>query len=349
MAYELPDDDPFQGGSGFKEGAAVVAESYFTKPTDYNQGRTLCLMLKKVYEDGEEVIDRYSCGNDFDSFDDGETAEHPKDTDKKHPFNVNSAVQELVMKAFAAGREVDRTVPNAQYPEGRPVTDVEVLMRGRSDQMGGGGSRVAAIWKGLNFEWKNFTETKPIRDKDTGKTSEVTWSRSMPIAFLGVSEIVDVPGNEFQAPTQQVLPSAPVPAPPGPTTGPVPPAPPAPPSNEQVAQQSATESAQGEGVPASPVPPAPPAPPAQPEAAAPVQPVQEQPPMQTVEGVGGNGSGVLGMIQDPTVVAAITLNATQMDYPSWVDYAMAQPNVAAIPEVVMALADEGLYNALRGV
>lgn len=344
MTYELPEDDPFQGGTGFKEGPAIVVESYFTKPADYNQGRTLCLMLKKVYDDGEEVVDRYSCGNDFDSFDDGETAEHPKDTDKKKtPFNVNSAIQELVTKAFAAGHEVDRTVPNAQFPEGRPVTDVEVLMRQRSDATGGLGSRAASIWRGLKFDWKNFTETKPIRDKETGKTSEVTWSRSMPVAFLGVSEVVDVPGNEFQAPSQTVgavvPPSAPAAGtgavPPPPPPPPIPPAPPIPQGNEQIAQQSAPESAQAlapaaPAVPPSPAPPAPPAP-AQPEAQA----------------GNGNGQGVLAMIPDAAVVAAIQLNASQMDYPSWVDFTMAQPNVAAIPEVVMALADEGLYNALR--
>lgn len=344
MAYELPDDDPFQGGSGFKEGPAVIVESYFTKPTDYNRGQTLCLMLKKVYEeDGEEVIDRYSCGNEFDSYDDGETAEHPKDTDrKKHPFNVNSAIQELVNRTFALGREVDHTVPNAQFPEGRPVTEVEVMMRERSNALGGLGSRHASIWKGLKLDWKTFTETKPIRDKETGKTEERTWNRSMPVAFLGVFEVTDTPGNEFQAASQTVGSSPSVPTVPASSPPPPPPAPPPPaPSNEQVAQSATPESSQpvqeaAAPIPPAPVPPAPPAP-AQPE---PQATTPEQP-------ANGNGQGILSMIPDPKVVAAIQLNASQMDYPSWVDFTMAQPNVAAIPEVVMALADEGLYNALR--
>lgn len=181
--------DLWAGESGFKDDYdGLITDAFFTKDASYNNGQTLFLSLQIIADDGEEVEQRYPCGADWDSFDNGETATHPKDRDgKPKTFNHNSAMFGLMKGGFEAGAE-------------------EVL-RGR------GSPRNAAIWKGLKFHWKVDSRDISIRDRETGNQVTRTVTRTYPEKYVGAFDVEsgNTPAPAASAPAQPAptQPSAP--------------------------------------------------------------------------------------------------------------------------------------------
>lgn len=160
--------DPFAGESGLKDDYdGIIVDAWFATDPKYNNGQTLLVFLKKHDEEtGEETEDRYACGPDWGSYDGGETAEHPKGEQKG--FNNQTAYYELISTAMEAGGE-------------------EEMRRRSSVELGGRGPKAAALWKGLRFHWEIKTETRKIRDRETGEMREITTNRSLPTKFLGIA------------------------------------------------------------------------------------------------------------------------------------------------------------------
>lgn len=157
-------DDPFHLETGLKDDYdADIIDAWFG--TTENAGNTLFLFVKQLASDGEEVERRYSCGEDWQTFDGGQTAEHPK----KQFFNTNSNLGLLIARAFSVGAEDE--------------------LRKRSNELGGVGPRSAKLWIGFSFHWGVESEDIKLKDRDTGQMVERTVNRVLPTAFLGVKNV----------------------------------------------------------------------------------------------------------------------------------------------------------------
>lgn len=133
--------DPFHLDSGVKENFdGTVVDGHFGK-TD-SAGDTLFLMLKILADDGEEVDRRFSCGEGWQTFDGGATAEH---STRKY-FSNNSNLGILVTKAFATGGED--------------------ALRKRSAELDDRGPRDARLWVGFRAHWDVERETFKMKDND---------------------------------------------------------------------------------------------------------------------------------------------------------------------------------------
>lgn len=155
--------DPFKGESGFKDDYDGVVEEAWFAAGDYGVN----LHLKIIADDGEEVENRYPTGPDWETFDGGDTVEHPKG--ERKGFNKNTRYFQLIGTAMG-------------------LEGVEGLLRERSRALDGKGPKAAALWKGLKFHWNVMTESKTFKDKDTQEKVTKDVSTVLPTAFLGTSE-----------------------------------------------------------------------------------------------------------------------------------------------------------------
>lgn len=165
--------DEFSGGTGLVDDYdGTITDAFFSTDANYNNGQTLCLHLEVATDDtsNPEVVNLYPCGPDWASYDDGETAEHPKG--EKQRFNGNTKVMKLIAAAIATGPEA------------------EAEMRRRSRELFNGlGHRYAALWKGMKFHWNVQTEDVKFTDK-MGKLVERQTNVVVPTAWLGVDESI---------------------------------------------------------------------------------------------------------------------------------------------------------------
>lgn len=150
--------DEFDTDKGVKDDyIGTILEAYFQAG---DNGDT-SLVLKKLAEDGDEVEDRYRCGNEWASFDGGETIEHAT----KQKINASSQLALLVEKAMACG--------------------AEAAIRERS---GGMGQRTAKLWPQLKFHWSVVSSPYSFKDRETGEPISGTSYKSYPDEYLGIDE-----------------------------------------------------------------------------------------------------------------------------------------------------------------
>lgn len=155
--------DPFHLDTGLKDDydGTVIDEWFGT--TD-NAGDTLFLFLKIAADDGEEVERRYSCGDGWQTFDGGVTAEHAT----RKFFQNNSNIGLLVTRAFSIGAEEQ--------------------LRKRSAELNNLGPKHAKLWHGFRGHWNVESETFKIKDRDEGSETfgqmvERTSNRLLPTSF----------------------------------------------------------------------------------------------------------------------------------------------------------------------
>lgn len=166
-------DDEFKTESGLKDDYdGLVVDGWFG--TTANAGSTLFLFLKILADDGEEVERRYSCGDDWQSYDGGVTAEHPT---KKH-FNTNSNVGRLI-NAF--------------------MSLCEKEVRERSAELNRMGPRNAKLLVGFKFHWEVFPREYTIRNRETGEVTKGETNDVLPTKFLGIEGTTN-PTAATQAP-----------------------------------------------------------------------------------------------------------------------------------------------------
>lgn len=157
------DDDEFELETGVKDDYdGIVADAWFGKTA--NAGETLFLFLKIQADDGEIVERRYSCGDDWGSYDGGVTAEHAT---KKH-FNNNSNIGRLVSAVMSL---------------------CEDEVRARSAELNRMGPRNSKLLQGFKFHWEAFPDSGTRRDPTTG--NQIPWSttRVLPTKFLGIEGV----------------------------------------------------------------------------------------------------------------------------------------------------------------
>ncbi len=177
----MPDEfDPFQGESGLKDDyEGVITDAFFQKDEQYDR---MQLHLKVLADDGEVLENRYACGPDWGSFDGGESVEHPKGAAKG--FNNQTAYFQLIKRAFESGAE-------------------DELRRRSKNYYGGRGPMYAQLWKGLKFHWGVVSETRNIKDRETGERRDVEMNRIFPDKFVQVVTEYDpavVPAESVGAP-----------------------------------------------------------------------------------------------------------------------------------------------------
>lgn len=156
-----------ESGSGLPDTITMtVTESYFARDPNYNQGQTLCLIMKGEVEEAlangeaievdlEENPILFPCGQGWDSFDNGETAEHERG---RKGFTDRSGVGMLVDRACE-------------------TLGIEDELAARGDSM-----LESKIWKGLKFVFEREEINYGI-NKQTGQ--EMKASRMLPTKFLG--------------------------------------------------------------------------------------------------------------------------------------------------------------------
>lgn len=159
------EDDEFTLESGIKANydGTVIDEWFGTREVT---GSSLYLFLKIKADDGEEVEQRFTCGDDWASYDGGKTAEHPS---KKH-FNNNSNVGRLV----------------SAY-----MNLCESEVRARSKELNGLGPRAAALLHGFKFHWDAFEDSFTPREKNEDGTAKeaIMFTRVLPTQFLGIEGV----------------------------------------------------------------------------------------------------------------------------------------------------------------
>lgn len=339
--------DPFRGDTGLKDDFdGYVADGHWaTDPRNTRDPQALFGYLTIQADDGEEVEPRYSTGAGWSSFDGGHVAEHEKDNERRRGFNVNTGYFEVFSTAMNVGAEDE--------------------MRRRSTQelQGQGPRAIDGLWKGLKFHWEVKTETRKIRDRDTQEEREITTNRLLPTAFLGV--VGAATATQGPATSTIVAPSGPLPQPAG------------------VSQQQQS-AAQNSGIaPPSPVapPPAGPAPASavdfgtltqqpgpitqpppitQPTEPTVVTEVSSTPASQTPESIttqtataeaptaGAPDWSWWPTLEPATQVKMVELSKA-MDYNHFVDEVVNLPGTASVPQLIVALSDDVLYNALRAM
>lgn len=168
--------DEFDTDKGIRDDYdGVVYEAYFQAG---DRGTNLVLMVV-ADDDGEQVEARYSVGQDWASFDGGETVEHPS----KSKVRADSQLATLVERAMQAG--------------------AEDIIRERSIANGRKGQRTAALWPGLKFHWNVEAKPYDFKDRETGEDVKGVSYKSYPSKFLGVEELVDSPVDNNGASSQQ--------------------------------------------------------------------------------------------------------------------------------------------------
>lgn len=173
------EDDEFTLESGIKSDYdGVVLDGWFG--TREQTGNALNLFLKIKADDGEEVERRYSCGDDWASFDGGKTAEHPS---KTH-FNNNSNIGRLVSAVMS-------------------IAEAEV--RARSAELNKLGPRHAGLLVGFKFHWEAFEDSfTPRATESEPEPKKQEFFRVLPTAFLGIEGT----SNPTAATAQEAAPAA---------------------------------------------------------------------------------------------------------------------------------------------
>jgi hypothetical protein len=171
--------DPYKPGSGLKSDFdgwikdGVFASEQF--------GTNIILMCD--CDDGEEYPVRYSVGNGWDTFDAGETVQHPAGS--RQLFSASTAYSDFMVAAMEVGA---RDVLYQRVKEGR-------------------GPRYANNYNGLGFHWDAVE--KPTRrpkvdeagqrvkdDRGRDVWESTTVQRLLPVRFLGVRDVQDhLPGT----------------------------------------------------------------------------------------------------------------------------------------------------------
>jgi hypothetical protein len=178
----MSNGDEFDTDKGVKDDYdGIIVEAYFQAG---EQGDTN-LVLKKAADDGDVVEDRYRIGQDWASFDGGETVEHPS----RSKIRSDSQLAILVERAMGSG--------------------AEDVIRERSIANGRKGQRTAALWPGLRFHWDVEAKPYSFTSQRTGEEVSGTSYKSYPSKFLGVEEIVDSPVDNGSGETVQQAPMPP--------------------------------------------------------------------------------------------------------------------------------------------
>ena len=152
--------DPYKPGTGLKDDFdGYISDANFT--TDPQTGRcTLILMF--MCDDGEEYPVRYGIGSEWDTYDGGETVQHPKG--ERQLFNNSTAYSDFMVHAMESGAK------EAMY----------------SRLKAGLGPRAAANWKGFRFHMEVLDRPSRTRDQETNEWKDAIIQRTLPTKFYGI-------------------------------------------------------------------------------------------------------------------------------------------------------------------
>lgn len=163
--------DPYKPGTGLKDDfdGTIVDEVFTPDPQSGNWKVT----LMTVDDAGEEWPVNYWLGNEWESFDGGETVKHPKG--ERQLFSNQSQYSDFIVHAMEAGA---RDVMYARLKDGM-------------------GPRVAANWHGMKFHWdvldrparrpKTDAEGNPVMGANGRQEWEnTTTTRLLPTKYLGI-------------------------------------------------------------------------------------------------------------------------------------------------------------------
>jgi hypothetical protein len=156
--------DEFDTDKGVKDDYVGTIVDAFFKGSEQNPDDISLVLVKKA-EDGDEPEDYYRVGQDWASFDGGETVEHPS----KSKVRADSQVALLTERAMASG--------------------AEDIIRQRSAENGSKGYKTAKLWPGLIFHWTVEEKHVQFKNQRTGEDVDRMTYKSYPDKFLGVSDV----------------------------------------------------------------------------------------------------------------------------------------------------------------
>jgi len=164
--------DEFDFDPGIKDDyIGTIREAHFEKG---DNGTSLVLEINA--EDGAEVRQFYRCGPDWDTYDGGETIEHPSKTSP----NANTQLAEFTKKAMKSG--------------------AEATIRERSKALNSLGPKTSQLWAGLTFHWS--VETKHVSfTNSAGELIERDTARAFPDEFIGVDETAPISASSTSSST----------------------------------------------------------------------------------------------------------------------------------------------------
>lgn len=156
--------DPFAESSGLKEDFDGVIRSvtFFKDPGQLNTTAIVTIDA----EDGSEVEAKYGLGSKWETYDGGETVEHPNGA--KALFNGKTAWYDFFHTALAAGGDV--------------------YLRQRSKEFGDLGPKAAGIWTGSrwHFDVVQRDGSKRVKGEDgVEEWVDIKVPRILPLKFLG--------------------------------------------------------------------------------------------------------------------------------------------------------------------
>lgn len=159
------DDEKDRGKGGSLEYNLDITKS-FTGVTDYNNGNTALWILE-----GEQEFDNgnvresnmwISLPDDFTYSEDGQFIED-KNGDEDNRLGKNSKAQQFINSAL-------------------DIPELSKVIKARTEN-----SLHVGPWAGLKLRIREEEISKPIKDKDTGKTETRSWRQPLVLAFLGES------------------------------------------------------------------------------------------------------------------------------------------------------------------
>jgi len=154
------------GAYGPEEMTATITRSRFEPNTMSEYDPNKLFLYWTVEPDEQTVQDfpeydsiRYSIGQDWETFDDGKTIEHPRGTTRMNP-NTNY------------GKVIERVT---NMPEAVKVFEAREQELGLSE-----GQLYAPIWEGMTFKFQKITF------EGSADRGVPDYSRDMPVEFMGV-------------------------------------------------------------------------------------------------------------------------------------------------------------------
>ncbi len=175
--------NPFTPGTGLKDDfdATIIRGQFVPDP----QSTRVTLKLWLDCDDGEEYELRLGLGNDWDTFDGGDSVKHPKGD--RQLFHHNTQYSDFIVHAMNAGAQ------DAMFAHNKNYNDM--------------GPRFAAFWVGFRFHFNVLQRPSSKRSEKVNEdgTKEVTWEdievgRVLPTKYLGIAGDVVV-GTDAAAPS----------------------------------------------------------------------------------------------------------------------------------------------------
>lgn len=172
--------DEFDTDKGVKDDYVGTITDAFFKGSEQNPDDVNLVLVKKA-EDGDEPEDYYRVGQEWASFDGGETVEHAT----KSKVRADSQLAILTERAMECG--------------------AEEIIRQRSAENDSKGYKTSKLWPGLTFHWTVVEKHVKFTNQRTGEDVDRVVFKSYPDKFIGVDDVSTGPSTGVDKSDESVV------------------------------------------------------------------------------------------------------------------------------------------------